>query len=179
MFAENGVPVWDADAVVHKLYSSDGAAVDPIGKLVPGAVTDMGIDRGVLRARVSEDASLLSKIETIVHPLVAEDRQAFLRRHAAERIVVLDIPLLLEGGGREEVDRILVVSTSESEQRRRVLQRDGMDEETFKRLLSRQMPDAEMRACAVYVIHTDDLETTRESVEALIQKLRGERRQHA
>lgn len=179
MFAEAGIPVWDADAAVHALYAPGGAGTRAIGDLVPDAVTPQGVDRTVLRDHISRDPTLLSRVEAVVHPLVAADREAFLARHATRDIVLLDIPLLFEAGGAEAVDRIVVVTTDADEQRRRVLSRGNMDEATFERLLSRQLPDAQKRARADHVIRTDGLAQTRKSVESLIEQLRGELGTHA
>lgn len=170
MFRDLGVPVWDADAAVHSLYGQNGTAVGPIGALVPGARKDGAISREVLRSEIAKDATLLKKIESIVHPLVARDRISFLEKHKAAPLVVLDIPLLFETGGEGACDAVLVVSTSPEEQRKRVLAR-GTSEETLNDLLSRQMPDAEKRARATYVIETDTLDATREKVAHLVSEL--------
>lgn len=179
MFAEAGIPVWDADDAVHRLYAPGGAAVDPLRDVAPQAVSEDGVDRAILRQMIAEAPDLLTRIEAVVHPLVAADRAAFLRDHAASEIVLLDIPLLFEGGSVDLVDRIVVVSTSAEEQRRRVLSRATMTDETFERLLTRQVPDAEKRARADYVIRTDDLATTRKNVDLLIEQLRQERHKNA
>jgi dephospho-CoA kinase len=174
MFAEEGVPVWDADAAVHRLYGPGGAALGPLRDIAPEAVGDAGVDRAVLRAAIAETPELLSKIEAVVHPLVAQDRQAFLADQSDAALVVLDIPLLFETGGVSAVDRVAVVSTDAETQKKRVLSRPGIDEEAFQRLLSRQVPDAEKRARADYVIPTDDLAGTRAAVKDLVRKLRAE-----
>ncbi|QXT39998.1 dephospho-CoA kinase [Gymnodinialimonas ceratoperidinii] len=170
MFRDLGVPVWDADAAVHKLYDKDGAAVEPVGRLVPDAVVEGAIDRGKLREAIATDQTLLGQLETVVHPLVAEDRRRFLEDNAAAPLIVLDIPLLFETGGDASCDATLVVSTTAEEQRRRVLAR-GTSEETLDELLSRQMPDAEKRARATYVIETDTLDGTRADVAHLVSQL--------
>lgn len=170
MFRDFGVPVWDADASVHKLYAAGGAAVTPIAALVPDAVKDGAIDRSVLRAAIAKDPRLLKQIETLVHPLVAQDRATFRVAHAAAPLIVLDIPLLFETGGDATCDATLVVTTTPEEQRRRVLAR-GTSEETLNDLISRQMPDAEKRARATYVIETDTLDGTRKDVAHLVSEL--------
>ncbi|MGP1357231.1 dephospho-CoA kinase [Roseicyclus sp.] len=176
MFAEAGVPVWDADAAVHRIYAAGGPGAQALGPLVPDAIRpDGSVDRGELRRAIARDQSLLDRIETVIHPLVAADRRDFLARNARADVVLLDIPLLFETGGERAVDRVVVVSTDPGEQRRRVLARPGMDEESFARLLARQVPDAEKRARADHVIRTDDLESARRSVEQLVQELRAER----
>lgn len=174
MFAALGVPVWDADAAVHRLYGPEAAGTEAIGRLVPAAVTAAGVDRQALKAAIGADPDLLGRIEAVIHPLVAADRQAFLESHAEADLVMLDIPLLFETGGDALVDRVIVVTTDPDEQRRRVLSRPGMDEAAFARLLARQVPDAEKCARADHVIRTDDLETTRKAVEQLVAALRQE-----
>lgn len=170
MFRDLSVPVWDADATVHSFYAKDGAAVAPIEDLIPNSTSNGSVDRAVLRDAIAKTPALLKRIEAIVHPLVAEDRAAFRRDHANAPLVILDIPLLFETGGDAACDATLVVTTDPDEQRRRVLAR-GASEATFKDLLSRQMPDAEKRARATYVIHTDTLDDTREDVAHLVSQL--------
>lgn len=170
MFRDLGVPVWDADATVHELYALGGGAVAPIGDLVPDAIKNGHVDRSVLRAAIADDAGLLEKVESLVHPLLAQDRAAFCRNNATVPLVVLDIPLLFETGGDAACDATLVVTTSPEEQRRRVLAR-GTTAKTLDHLLSRQMPDAEKRARASYVIKTDTLDGTRKDVAHLVSEL--------
>lgn len=170
MFRDLAVPVWDADATVHKLYASGGAAVAFIGALIPQTVTEGVVDRSVLRDAISHDPSLLKQIEAKIHPLVAEDRAEFCKLHVRAPLIVLDIPLLFETGGDAHCDATLVVSTNPAEQRRRVLAR-GTSEATLNDLLSRQMPDAEKRARATYVIETDTLDGTRKDVAHLVSEL--------
>lgn len=170
MFRDLDIPVWDADAAVHALYAKGGAAVPPLAALVPAAITSGAVDRAVLRGEIAKDPSLLKQIEAIVHPLVAADRAAFRAAHGSAPLIVLDIPLLFETGGDVTCDATLVVTTDPAEQRRRVLAR-GTSEATFEDLVSRQMPDAEKRARATYVIHTDTLDGTRQDVANLVSKL--------
>lgn len=170
MFRDLGVPVWDADATVHDLYAADGAAVEQIGALVPDATTSGAVDRAILRQAIAADPTLLASIEAVVHPLVAQDRAAFREAHEDAPLIVLDIPLLFETGGDAACDATLVVTTNEVEQRRRVLAR-GTSEETLKDLLARQMPDADKRARATHIIHTDTLDGTREDVAHLVSQL--------
>jgi dephospho-CoA kinase len=174
MFAALGIPVWNADAAVARLYAPGAAGSRAIAGLVPDAVTAEGVDRAALKRAIGADPDLLPRIERAIHPLVAEDRQAFLAEHAHADLVLLDIPLLFETGGEALVDRVLVVSTDPAEQRRRVLARPGADPETFEKLLARQMSDAEKRARADHVIATDTLEGTRAAVEELVARLRSE-----
>lgn len=173
MFAANGIPVWDADAVVHRLYGVGGAAVAPVAALCPSALKDGGIDRFALKAWISRDPSALGQIEAIVHPLVAADRRAFLdlHRRRATPLVILDVPLLFEGDGAQNVDAVAVVSTDPENQRARVLARDTMTEDQFKAILARQIPDTEKRARADFVIDTTTLDATRQAVAKLIVTL--------
>lgn len=170
IFRGLGVPVWDADATVHKFYSKDGAAVEPIERILPEAIKDRAVDRAVLRACIAKDPRLLKTLECIVHPLVAKDRSQFKQIHTDATLVVFDIPLLFETGGDAACDATLVVTTSPEEQRRRVLAR-GTPTQTLADLLTRQMPDAEKQARATYVIRTDTLDETRKDVAHLVSKL--------
>jgi len=174
MVAARGIPVWDADAAVARLYGPTGAGAEAIARLVPEAVGPGGVDRAVLRAAVIADTALLPKIEAVIHPLVAEDREAFLARAkaAAERAVLLDIPLLYETGAEALVDKVIVVTASPEEQRARVLARPGMTEEAFEAILAKQTPDAEKRARADYVIDTGDGHAAAEAAfEAILSEL--------
>ncbi|UMY17630.1 dephospho-CoA kinase [Methylobacterium organophilum] len=155
MFAEHGVPVHDADAAVHALYAPGGAAVDKIGARFPGTLNAAGgVDRAKLRALVLDDPEAMRDLEQLVHPLVAEQERAFLARHAQAPLVVLDIPLLFEGGAAARCDAVLVVTAPPEIQRERVLARPGMTEEAFTRILAKQMPDGEKRARADYLLDT-------------------------
>jgi len=171
MFREEGVPVWDADAAVHRLYAQGGAAVDSIGECCPKAVSNGAVDRDALKEWIARDETALAKLETIVHPLVAQDRATFITDHAEAPLIVLDIPLLFETGSAGNMDGVLVVSVDAEEQRRRVLARETMTEEMFRSILARQTPDAEKRAKADFVIETYDMDTTRAEVRNLIGKL--------
>lgn len=154
--AEAGVPVWDADAAVHRLYGPDGDGTRAIRALAPDAVTTAGVDRGKLRAATMADPDLLRRIEAVIHPLVKADREAFLARAEASGawMALCDIPLLFEIGGEVEFDRVIVVSAPAETQRARVMARPGMTEPAFERIRARQMPDAEKRARADHVIDT-------------------------
>ncbi|PIV76491.1 MAG: dephospho-CoA kinase [Rhodobacteraceae bacterium CG17_big_fil_post_rev_8_21_14_2_50_65_11] len=171
MFRDEGVPVWDADAAVHRLYAQGGAAVGAIGALCPEAVTGGRVDRAALKDWMARDKSALSKLEAVVHPLVAKDRASFIADHADAPLIVLDIPLLFETGSAQAMDGVLVVSVNREEQRRRVLARNTMTEEIFVSILSRQLPDAEKRAKADFVIETYDMDNTRAEVRKLIETL--------
>ena len=173
MFRDAGVPVWDADATVHALYGPGGAAVPALALLCPGAVTDR-VDRAALKDWIARDPSALARIERVVHPLVTADRAAFISAASAD-LVVLDIPLLFETGADAGVDATLVVSVPAAEQRRRVMVRPGMTEVQFQAILARQMPDAEKRRRATYVIWTTALEPARAAVQGLIRSIREAR----
>lgn len=172
MFADQGVPVFDADAVVHRLQGPSGALVGPIEAAFPGTTGPAGVDRSRLGAAVFGDPEALDRLETIVHPAVRAARREFLLEHAGAKLVVLDIPLLFEAGGAGEVDAVLVVSAPPEVQRRRVLARPGMTPERFAEILARQLPDAEKRARADHVIDTGrSLAETRAEVARLVEKL--------
>lgn len=171
LFREAGIPVWDADASVHALYSRGGAGVALIGALHPAAVSDGSIDRAALRAWIAIEPRALSMIEAAIHPLVAQSRAAFLAQHAKAPLVVLDVPLLFETGGERTCDATLAVSVPAEVQRARVLARPGMTEAYLATILAKQMPDAEKRARATHVIETTNLDKTRADVHALIAEL--------
>lgn len=157
IFRDLGHPVWDADAAVHRLYAKGGAAVAPVGVAFPDALVDGQVDRAALKAALLADPAGFARLEAIVHPLLAQDRTEFLRQNSAAPIVVFDIPLLFETGGAAGMDGVAVVSTNAETQRQRVLARPGMTEESFAMILDRQMPDAEKRAKADWIIPTDTL----------------------
>lgn len=173
-FREEGIPVWDADEAVHRLYGKGGEAAPKIAAVWPKAVHDGQVDRAELKRWIAAEPDALKILEEIVHPLVAKDRAAFLESHKSAGLVVLDIPLLFETGGDARMDGVLVVSVHADIQRKRVLERDTMTPEMFESILSRQMPDAEKRKRADFVIETRELEQTRADVKTLIAKLTGE-----
>jgi dephospho-CoA kinase len=150
------IPVFDADAAVHRLQGKGGAAVRPIEAAFPGTTRDGGVVREALRARVLGDHAAMTALERIVHPLVRRAEHAFLAaaRRRGERLVVLDIPLLFETGGRRHVNETIVVSAPAAVQRARVLARRGMTPERLAAILARQMPDAQKRHRADHVVHT-------------------------
>ena len=173
MFAEAGVPVFDADACVHALYQ--GAAVEPVGWAFPGAVVDGVIDRARLSAQVLADPDALRRLEAIVHPLVRAARETFLAeaRTRGAPLAVLDIPLLYETGGEAAVDAVVVVSAPESVQKARVLARPGMTEAKFSAIKAKQVPDAEKRRRARFVIDTaHGFAAARRQVGAVIAAMR-------
>lgn len=173
-FREAGVPVWDADAAVHRAYAPGGAALAPMAALCPAAVGPDGVDRAALKDWIARDPAALARIEALVHPIVAADRRAFLAEQAGADLVVLDIPLLFEGGGAAAVDAVLVVTAAPEVQRARVLARPGMTAAMLETILAKQMPDAEKRARADHVIETSGMEQTRAAVQALIARIRAE-----
>jgi dephospho-CoA kinase len=156
LLRELDVPVQDSDAVVAALYARGGAGVEAVRALYPEAVVDGAVDRERLAARVLGDAEALARLEAAVHPLVEQARRAFLRRAATDGalVAVLDVPLLFEVGVDRETDAVVVVSAPETLQRERVLARPGMTEEKLERILARQIPDAEKRRRADFVIDT-------------------------
>ena len=169
MFAEEGVPVFDADAEVHRLQGPEGALVAAIEARFPGTTGSGGVDRGALAERVLGEPAALRALEALIHPAVARERQAFLAGNAAAPLVVLDIPLLFEAGGAEQVDRIAVVSAPAEVQRERVLAREGMTAGKLDRILARQLPDAEKRERADFVIPTGgSLDETRRAVRRIL-----------
>jgi dephospho-CoA kinase len=182
MFARLGLPVYDADAAVHSLYELGGAAVEPIARYFPDCIVEGRVDRRRLGARVAADSREFEILEKLVHPLVAHDQQCFLEqaRQQGADMVVLDIPLLLEGGGEARVDAVVVVSAPASVQRARVLAREGMTEAMLDSILSKQMPDAEKRAKAHFVIETEKgLDVAFAQVKTVVDKLRERKSNHA
>lgn len=172
MFAAEGVPVWDADAAVHRLYAAGGNAVRPVAEICPSALSENGIDRSVLRDWIASDPSALPRLEAIVHPLVAADRDAFSKRFQ-DGIVVFDIPLLFEKGTETEMDATLLVTAPAALQRQRVMSRPGMTEAQFDLIVSRQMSDTEKRARATHVVESLAIDQTKAYVRALIAYLRS------
>lgn len=174
MLRELGVPVFDADAEVHRLQGPDGALVGPIEAAFPCTTSAAGVNRQILGARVLGDDVAMKRLEAIVHPAVAESRQAFLDDNAGAPLIVFDIPLLLETGGDARVDAVWVVSAPPDVQRGRVLARPGMSVEKFESVLARQMPDAEKRLRATAIIDTGtSLDETRARVAALVTCIRA------
>ena len=171
MFAEAGVPVWDADSTVHKLYESGQPGADAIAGIVPDAIVDGAVDRGRLREAILADAALLKRIEAVIHPLVGQDRATFLSeaRQAGHKIAVVDIPLLFEGGGEKRVDQVVVVTAPPEVQRQRVLERSNMTVDAFKAILAKQVPDAIKRQKADHLIDTSlGMEHARHRVAEII-----------
>lgn len=171
MFAEEGAAVWDADAAVHRLYAAGGAAVPAVAEAFPGAITEGAVSRERLKSALAADPAALPRLERIVHPLVAADRAAFLAATTAP-VAVIDVPLLFETGTDALCDATAVVSTSPDLQRTRVLARPGMSGPQLDAILARQMPDAEKRARATWVIDTTTLDGARAAVRRIMDQIR-------
>ena len=175
LFAEEGVPVFDADAAVHQLQGPAGRLVEAIEAAFPGTTGPAGVDRLALAERVLAEPGQLQRLEGLIHPAVAKEREAFLAANRGAPVVVLDIPLLFEKGGADRVDRIAVVSAPAEIQRARVLSRAGMTPEKLDRILALQLPDAEKRRRADFVIPTgDSLDETRATVRRILACLAGD-----
>ena len=169
MFADEGVPVFDADSAVHRLQGPEGALVERIEAGFPGTTGPGGVNRGALAERVLGEPEALRRLEALIHPAVAREREAFLTEHEKAPLVVLDIPLLFEAGGFEQVDKVAVVSAPAAMQRERVLGRPGMTPVKFEQILARQLPDSEKRARADFVIDTSGpFEDTRRAVRRIL-----------
>ena len=171
LFAALGVPVWDADATVRKLYAPGGSATQIIAALFPDAIEEGAVSRPKLRALIRSDPTLLDRLQAVVHPLVAQDRAAFLLTQSSD-IVLLDIPLLYETGADAGCDAVVVVTAPPDLQRARVLAREGMTVAEFEMMLSRQLPDAEKRGRADYIIETTTIESARAAVRAICADIR-------
>lgn len=177
LFAEAGCAVWDADAAVHRLYSRGGAAVAPMQAAFPDAIVDGAVSRDRLKEIIGRDPAALKRIEQIVHPLVGQDRAVFIET-ATSDILVFDIPLLFETGGDARMNAVAVVSVDADTQRERVLARGTMTEDQFQTIRAKQMPDAEKRARADYVIVTDSMDHAQQQVQDVIADIR-KRMKHA
>ena len=175
MFREAGVPVYDADAEVHASYAKGGACVEPLGATFPGVVRDGAVDREALRQAVLGKPEVMQRLNSIVHPIIGALRTSFFEDAAAAGadLVVMDIPLLYETGGEARMDAVAVVTATPEIQRERVLQREGMSPERLDAILAQQMPDAEKRARADFVIDTGHgLEPVRRQVAEIIAIMR-------
>ncbi len=172
MFRDEGIAVYDADATVHELYS--GEATSLIEEAFPNTTSDGKVDRVKLSEYVIGKSENMKKLEAIIHPLVHQKEQEFLREaeERGDRLVVLDIPLLFETGGINRVDKIIVVTAPAEVQKERVLVRDGMTVEKFEAILARQVPDSEKREKADFIIDTSQgLEAARERVQEIVASL--------
>lgn len=169
MFADLGVPVFDADAAVRQLQGPGGALIPAIEAAFPGTTGPDGVDRAALGARVFGDDAAIRALEAIVHPAVGRLRAQFLADHAQAPLVVFDVPLLFETGGEAHVDAVAVVSAPHHVQRTRVLARPGLTDERLDAILARQTPDHEKRTRADFIIDTGvSLDETRDEVRAVI-----------
>ena len=176
MFARLGIPVYDSDAAVHRLYEPGGGAVAPIAQAFPGTVTDGRVDRAALSKQVGGNEAAFKRLEAIVHPLVAAEQRKFMDQVQGAEMVVQDIPLLFETGGHARMDAVVVVSAPAELQRERVLARAGMTPEKLDHILSRQMPDAEKRAKAHFVVETGKgLDHAFAQVQAVVAALKARR----
>lgn len=176
MFAEAGVPVHDSDEAVHRLYA--GKAAPLVEAAFPGTTVSGVVDRAKLGERVLADAAALKRLEAIIHPLVRADADAFLARNraAGAPLAVLDIPLLFETGGRNRVDKVVVVTAPAEVQRQRVLARPGMTQEKLASILDKQVPDAEKRRQADFIVDTGQgMDAARAAVAAIIAELSGDK----
>lgn len=172
MFADEGVPVWDADLAVHRLYAESQPVKDRLVAAFGDVLTDGVVDRVKLSAALKGEAANFETLNAIVHPALADDRLAFFAANVASPLVVVDIPLLYEVGAEAYLDKVLVVSAPADIQAARVLARAGMTEAKFEAILARQMPDAEKRARADFIIDTSkSLDDCRDAVRLLIEKL--------
>lgn len=172
MFAQEGIPVHDSDAAVHRLYA--GEAASAVDALFPGTVVDGAVDREKLARAVVSNVEALRKLEELIHPMVRRDADRFVEEHRKKDtpLVLLDIPLLFETGGTDRVDKIVVVTTPYEVQRQRVLARPGMTEEKFAAILARQVPDAEKRQRADFIVDTScGMESARHAVRDIIAQL--------
>ena len=171
MFEALGCPVFDSDAAVHNLYKPGGRAVPLLKAVFPDVIKDGAVDRARLGAHMRKDPLNLQVLESFIHPMIAEDRHAFMKKAQENNqpIVVFDVPLLFETGGDKDVDIVVVVTAPAEVQKKRVLSRPGMSEDLFESLLKRQMPDADKRRRADYLIYTDKgLDFAREQVQKIL-----------
>ncbi len=174
MFADGGVPVFDADAAVHILQGPGGALVGEIEALFPGTTNEKGVDRQKLGSAVLGNPEALKQLEELIHPAVGAMRMEFLAQHENAPMILFDIPLLFEKSGADGVDQVIVVSATEEDQRDRVLRRPGMTPDKFDKIKSLQMPDEEKRKRADFVINTSQpLDETRIQVRNTIEKLKA------
>ena len=172
LFAEAGVPVYDADAAVHKIY--EGEAAPAVEAAFPGTTVDGKVDRNRLSARVLNDPAAIKQLEQIVHPMLGASRQKFLAdaERSGAPVVLMDIPLLFETGGEKRVDAVVVVTTTPEAQRERILARDNMTSEKLDAILARQLPDAEKRKRADFVVDTSDgLDPVRDRIRDILAEV--------
>ena len=176
MFAEEGLPVWDADATVHRLYQPGQPAALAVKSLFADAIGPDGrVNRATLRTQIQADPTALDRLNAAVHPLVAADRADFIAAHKDDEIILLDVPLLYEIGLDQACDAVAVVSAPPEVQRQRVLDRGQMTEAEFQTILARQLPDADKRKRADYIIPTTSLEAARQAVKDVLASIRRTR----
>lgn len=174
-FFENaGCALWDADAAVHRLYAKDGKAVQPIRKAFPNVVLNGFVSRDLLKKELELTSNGFEKLEAIVHPLVAQDRETFINQSSAD-ILVFDIPLLFETGGDKFMDAVVCVTVDSTIQKQRVLARRTMTEKQLQSILKRQMPISEKLVKSDYVIETETLEHAEQQVGAVLKDIRENR----
>ena len=172
MFAEAGIPTFDADAEVRAMQAPGGSLVEPIGRRFPGTLIDGTLDRALLRETVLDDPEALAALEAIVHPAVAAAREAFTEHHRDAPALLFEIPLLFETRGERGFDKVIVVTAPADVQRTRVLEREGITEAALDAILDRQLPDSDKRGRADFVIDTGgDLSTTKRQVADIISCL--------
>ena len=171
LFEEEGCVVWDADNAVHRLYAKGGAAVPLIQDIFPEAIQDGYVSRTILREIIARQPDALKKIESVVHPLVAQDRARFAEKAVGD-VIVFDIPLLFENSLEQNFDKVICVSVDPKTQQNRVLARGNMTEADFDRILSHQMSDEEKRRKSDYVIVTDTIENARAGVREILREVR-------
>ncbi|MDA9089163.1 dephospho-CoA kinase [Amylibacter sp.] len=175
MFRDLSIAVWDADAAVHELYTSDRSTIEKIYDIIPECVTSAGVDRNLLKNELLSNKALFTKIESIVHPAIKEHRLAFIEacNKSNQKLAIVDIPLLYETKADQWLDAVLVVSIDKETQRKRVMSRNDMNEKTFDLILSKQLPDKIKRDRADYVIETNSIVCVQERVEFLVKKILG------
>ena len=172
LFAEAGVPVYDADAAVHKIY--EGEAAPAIEAAFPGTTVDGKVDRVKLSAQVVHNAAAMKQLEQIIHPMLGASRQKFLgdAERSGAAVALVDVPLLFETGGEKRVDAVVVVTTTPTLQRERTLARDNMTAEKFEAILARQLPDAEKRKRADFVVDTSHgLDPVRDRIRDILAEV--------
>ena len=178
MFLKRGIPVWDADSIVHKLYAKNGAAVKFFNQKIPSAVSNGEVSRAVLKKLIKEDINNLKKIEQIIHPLVAKDRLTFIENSKKYNapLIVLDVPLLFETGFYKLVDYIAVVTVDYTTQKQRVLDRESMTEEMFMQILDKQISNEEKKRKADFIIPTETIAVAESKVQEIIVQLERQAR---
>ena len=171
MFGALGCDVYDADAAVHRVYGKGGIAIEPMRALIPDAIVDDEVSRDHLRTAIMADPTLLKRIESVVHPLIGQDRAEFIAKATAD-IIVFDIPLLFETGGQDNMDAVACVWIDAAEQEKRVMARGIMTAAQFQAIRDKQLPADEKRDRSDYVIVTDTVEHARAQVQTIVDTIR-------